>query len=93
MANPLPKRVKIGSFWQDIVYENVLELYYRCGKVGHKDVHCSKAREGATNTSTHAVTLCWIMGWLRMTILTSHGKQCRLVDLNQVGPIRKRLYG
>lgn len=58
MANPLPKRVKIGSFWQDIVYENVLVLCYHCGRVGHKDVHCSKAREGATDTSAHAIALC-----------------------------------
>jgi len=35
MANPLPKRVKIGSFWQDIIYENLPMLCYRCGRLGH----------------------------------------------------------
>ena len=31
----LPKRFKIGTFWQDIVYENVPLLCYKCGQIGH----------------------------------------------------------
>lgn len=52
MTNPLPKRVKIGSFWQDIVYENIPVLCYHCerGRVGNKEVNCLEAREGATDT-------------------------------------------
>ena len=34
---PLPKRPKIDTFWQDIVYENVLVLCFRCGRIGHKE--------------------------------------------------------
>ena len=41
-AYPLPKRVKIGAFWQDIVYEKVPMLCYRCGRIGHRDTHCTK---------------------------------------------------
>ena len=41
-AYPLPKRVKIGAFWQDIVYENLPMLCYRCGRIGHRETHCTK---------------------------------------------------
>ena len=51
MTTPLPKRVKIGSFWQDIVYENLPMLCYRCGRIGHCEIHCS---EGLTKTPTTA---------------------------------------
>ena len=42
IAYPLPKRVKIGTFWQDIVYENLPLLCYRCGQLGHRESHCSE---------------------------------------------------
>ena len=38
MAYPLPKHVKIGAFWQDIVYENLPILCYQCGRRGHREV-------------------------------------------------------
>ena len=37
---PLPKRPKIGTFWQDIVYENMLVLCFGCGRIGHKEPLC-----------------------------------------------------
>ena len=39
---PLPKRVKIGAFWQDIVYENLPMLCYRCSRIGHRENHCTE---------------------------------------------------
>lgn len=45
MAYPLPKRIKIGAFWQDIVYENLPTLCYRCGRLGYREVHCSEMRD------------------------------------------------
>ena len=41
-ANPLPKRVKLGAFWQNIVYENLPLLCYQCGQLGHRELHCSE---------------------------------------------------
>ena len=52
IAYPLPKRVKIGAFWQDIVYENLLMLCFRCGRLGHREVTCSKPSPAMTHTHT-----------------------------------------
>ena len=51
MTNPLLKCVKIGSFWQDIVYENLPMICYWCGRIGHHKTHCF---EGLTKTPTMA---------------------------------------
>ena len=50
IAYPLPKRVKIGAFWQDIVYENLPVLCFRCGRLGHREVTCSKTSPAMTHT-------------------------------------------
>ena len=41
-AYPLPKRVKIRAFWQDIIYENLPMLCYQCGHLGHRESHCTE---------------------------------------------------
>ena len=51
IANPLLKRVKIGSFWQDIVYENLPMLCYWRGRIGHRDIHCSEGTSKSPTTS------------------------------------------
>ena len=50
-ANPLSKRVKIGAFWQDIVYENLPVLCYQCGRIGDREVHCSEGIADSTTKS------------------------------------------
>ena len=49
MTNPLPKHVKIGSIWQDIVYENLPMMCYRCGRIGYQEPQCSEAMVEPTN--------------------------------------------
>ena len=50
MAYLLPKRAKIGAFWQDIVYENLPILCYRCGRLGHQEVHCTEPSDVVNTT-------------------------------------------
>ena len=45
IAYPLSKRVKIRAFWQDIIYENLPLFWYRCGRIRHREGHCSKPSE------------------------------------------------
>ena len=47
---PLPKSLRIDTFWQDIVYENVLVLCFHCGWIGHRESTCSKSSGGATQS-------------------------------------------
>ena len=49
----LPKHVKIGAFWRDIVYENILMLCYQCGRIGHRELHYSERIAELTTTPPH----------------------------------------
>lgn len=42
IQKPLPKRIEIDHFWQDIGYENIPTFYFVCGRLGHKDMMCSE---------------------------------------------------
>lgn len=51
IAYPLPKHVKIRAFWQDIVYENLPILCYRCGRLRHREVNCFESSESLNPTN------------------------------------------
>ena len=55
IANPLPKRVEIGSFWQDIVYENLPMLCYKCGRIGHREPQFPETNTEQTSQLTHSL--------------------------------------
>ena len=52
IAYPLLKRVKIDAFRQDIVYENLPVLCFRCGRLGHREVTYSEPSPAMTHTHT-----------------------------------------
>ena len=54
---PLSKCVKIGAFWQDIVYENLPMLCYRCGRLGHRESHCFEPNKEMKDTGMPRVNL------------------------------------
>ena len=58
MIDPLPKRVKIGSFWQDIVYENLPVLYYQCGRIGHRESQCTESMVQPTTDPQASASQC-----------------------------------
>ncbi|KAK7838953.1 hypothetical protein CFP56_018910 [Quercus suber] len=83
IAYLLPKRVKIGAFWQDIVYENLPFLCFRCGHLGHREATCLEPSHDMNpkhppDQEPHGETGCWT--W-RTIIL--HGKPSK-----QGGPAR-----
>ncbi|CAI0430132.1 unnamed protein product, partial [Linum tenue] len=42
MAKPLKTRIRLDGFWQQVVYENLPEICFECGRIGHSDVACPK---------------------------------------------------
>ena len=57
-TDPLPKRVRIGSFWQDIVYENLPVLCYQCRRIGHRETHCSESMKQPTTNLQASASQC-----------------------------------
>ena len=58
MANPLPKHVKIGTFWQDIIYENLPMLCYRYGRLSHREPQCPEGITEPTTTPSQELDPC-----------------------------------
>ena len=58
MTDPLPKRVRIGSFWQDIVYENLPVLCYQCRRIGHRETHCLESMKQPTTNLQASASQC-----------------------------------
>ena len=44
-----------SSFWQDIVYENLPMLCYKCGRIGHRELQCPETNTEQTSQLTHSL--------------------------------------
>ena len=74
IKRPLPKRIKIDHFWQDIVFENIPTFYIVYGRLGHKDMQCSETAISENQTSTPQEIHCW---WRNPIVGTLPGKGCQ----------------
>ncbi|CAL1356359.1 unnamed protein product [Linum trigynum] len=41
MTKPLPTHIRLDGFWQQVLYENIPEICFTCGKIGHLEDRCS----------------------------------------------------
>ncbi|KAK7850697.1 hypothetical protein CFP56_044033 [Quercus suber] len=86
MAYPLPKRVKIGVFWLDIVYENLSMLCYRCERLGHRKVHCTESSKELKATFSLRPEPVESKGRRSWSSKTHHGKLSKLGTPDHVDP-------
>ncbi|CAL1392981.1 unnamed protein product [Linum trigynum] len=42
MTQPLPTRIRLDGFWQQVVYENLPQICFDCGRIGHLEDTCPK---------------------------------------------------
>ncbi|CAI0453960.1 unnamed protein product [Linum tenue] len=55
MTKPLATRIRLDGFWQPVLYENLPEICFECGKIGHTEDSCPIKRSvEATATSPAA---------------------------------------
>ncbi|CAL1413661.1 unnamed protein product [Linum trigynum] len=47
MTKPLKSRIHLDGFWQQVVYENIPEICFECGRIGHSETSCPKLHHPA----------------------------------------------
>ncbi|CAI0423093.1 unnamed protein product [Linum tenue] len=45
MTKPLPTRIYLDGAWQQVLYENLPQICYECGKIGHTEDLCPNRQE------------------------------------------------
>ncbi|CAI0436048.1 unnamed protein product [Linum tenue] len=40
MSKPLATRIRLDGFWQQVIYENLPEICFNCGRIGHREASC-----------------------------------------------------
>ncbi|CAI0394249.1 unnamed protein product [Linum tenue] len=40
MTKPLPTRIRLDGFWQQVLYENIPQICFQCGRIGHLEDNC-----------------------------------------------------
>ncbi|CAI0555433.1 unnamed protein product [Linum tenue] len=59
LEKPLVPRIHLDGEWQKIEYENLPEVCFECGKVGHSSVSCPQIR---SVSQTGALTVAGLLG-------------------------------
>ncbi|CAI0423863.1 unnamed protein product [Linum tenue] len=56
MTKPLATRIRLDGFWQPVLYENLPEICFECGRIGHTEESCSKKVCNVANVSLTTTT-------------------------------------
>ncbi|CAL1374354.1 unnamed protein product [Linum trigynum] len=51
MTKPLATRIRLDGFWQPVLYENLPEICFECGRIGHTEESCSRRMCNSANTT------------------------------------------
>ncbi|CAI0460517.1 unnamed protein product [Linum tenue] len=54
MTKPLATRIRLDGAWQQVTYENLPQICFECGRIGHNEDRCSK-KLGASSPLTVAM--------------------------------------
>ncbi|CAL1352221.1 unnamed protein product [Linum trigynum] len=56
MTKPLATRIWLDGFWQTVLYENLPEICFECGRIGHTEESCPKKVCNVANVSSTTAT-------------------------------------
>ncbi|CAL1358517.1 unnamed protein product [Linum trigynum] len=57
MTKPLPTRIRLDGFWQQVLYENLPQICFDCGRIGHTEETCPmKLNSCAVESSSVAIS-------------------------------------
>ncbi|CAI0414109.1 unnamed protein product [Linum tenue] len=48
MSKPLPTRIRLDGFWQQVLYENIPQICFDCGRIGHTEETCPTKLKSAS---------------------------------------------
>lgn len=95
IKKPLPKRIKIDHFWQDIVYENIPTFYFVYGRLGHKDMQCSEtaiSEKSNINPTGNSLLVAepdsWNTPWKRVSTKKTRPRDMTKESNSRPGPTK-----
>ncbi|CAI0378317.1 unnamed protein product [Linum tenue] len=57
MMKPLPTRIRLDGFWQQVLYENLPQICFECGRIGHSEDTCPKKPNNLVTMLTSGSTV------------------------------------
>ncbi|CAI0559011.1 unnamed protein product [Linum tenue] len=57
MTKPLPTRIRLDGYWQQVLYENLPQICFECGRIGHSEDTCPKKSNNLATMPTPGSTV------------------------------------